>query len=110
MDKAKTEKLTNQQLAAAYSGRPQLATNATAEEWSRLFEHLVEAHSVKVLEWDRKAVDDSNLMVRFYDLLMEQLQAEYRRRGVHLDDRDISLLGVFNEADFERAIKKAMCK
>lgn len=107
MDKAKTEKLTNQQLAAGYSGRPQPATDATAEEWSRLFEYLGEYRSATFAQWDRKLVDDTNLMIRFYDLLMEQLQAEVRRRGLHLDDKDINLLDAFDEADFERAIKKA---
>jgi len=107
MDNGKTEKLTNQQVAAAYNGRPQLATDATAEEWSRLFEYLGDQHSANFAQWDRTMVDDRNLMIRFYDLLMEQLQAEVRHRGLHLDDRDINLLNLFDGADFERAIKKA---
>lgn len=107
MDKGKTEKLTNQQVAAAISGRPSLAANATAEQWSKLFEYLGDHHSMAFEEWDRVMGHDSARMIRFYDLLMERLLADSRLRVVHIEDREVSLLNAFDQADFERLMKKA---
>ena len=107
MDKGKIEKLTNQQLTAVYSGRPPLATEATADQWSQLFEYITDQHSVAFAEWGREMVKNEDLMIRFYDLLMKEHQKDARQRGVHLGDKDISLLGVFDETDFLLLMKKA---
>jgi hypothetical protein len=107
MNKDKTKKLTDQQLTTPLTGRPSLAATATAEQWSKLFEYLCDHHSTAFEEWGRVMGDHSAHIVRFYDLLMEHLLADSHLRGVHIEDREVSLLNAFNEADFERLSKKA---
>jgi hypothetical protein len=107
MDKSQIEELTNQQLAAAYGDRPPSASDAAAAHWSQLFEYLRDHHSVAFAERDRTMVENNDRMMRFYDLLMDDLQKDARHRGVCLGDKDISLLGVVDETDFERLGKRA---
>ena len=107
MDKARIQKLANQQLTAAYSGRPGFATEATGEQWSQLFEYLSYQHTVAFAEWGRAMVENENCVIRFYDLVMECLQKDARQRDVHLGDKEISLLGAFDETDFVPLMEKA---